>query len=715
MPTRPLLTLLLLLTAALVRPAAAQTVGESWTQANGPVGGDVRHLAVDAQGRLWAGSAAGLYASVSGEPAWRKLNRTPFDFRAVRRVLPRAGGSLLVLTGDSLFLGSENGGWRVPVSVGGWAWADAWTGGCWALTQAGQLWRANASAQDWQAADLPPGLDRAVSLFVQPDGGVWVGAEDTLRVWFLPAGGEGWREASEGLLPDGDWEAPAAWAAANDTLYIGTRNHQLFARALNAETWEVRAAANPSAGAITALTAADGRLFSGTDRGVVRRSADGGRTWRAIFSLPSSDSIYTILQHAGRVFVGAYRSGCIELHGDADRSPRNIGLIATAPELVAWAGDSALVTAVRDVGLFRSLDAGQSWETASAGIGGTQYLDLTTGGGRLWAAVLGADKVYVSRDSARSWEGIGRSLPDFGANCLVWRQNEFDSRLYAGTTRQGVHYWSGFDWKALPQVGLPSPSIQQLAVDLEGRLLAYVSGEGVYEYQEDVERWTPRNLGLATTLVQGLYAGAGFDSLYAAAGDQLFVWRGEAGWASLRQFEGGSPTDPVYVTGVAQDSAGTLFVATKGLGIHAARIDSATGARVWEPYMDGLRNPRILDLKMGPKGWLAATTEGDGLFLRRPWASTDTVIDRKPGRMARAFLLYPNPARDRVWLRLPEGGGAPLDAELHDLQGRLVFHWRRVLPAGGDYVLRLPEELPAGLYVLTIGEGHGQTLWVVGP
>ena len=64
------------------------------------------------------------------------------------------------------------------------------------------------------------------------------------------------------------------------------------------------------------------------------------------------------------------------------------------------------------------------------------------------------------------------------------------------------------------------------------------------------------------------------------------------------------------------------------------------------------------------------------------------------------FGIYPNPAREEVFLRLPDD--APRDILLHDLTGRYVHEWKGL----SGPMLRLPlGELATGVYCVRVSTG----------
>jgi len=94
-------------------------------------------------------------------------------------------------------------------------------------------------------------------------------------------------------------------------------------------------------------------------------------------------------------------------------------------------------------------------------------------------------------------------------------------------------------------------------------------------------------------------------------------------------------------------------------------------------------------------------TYGFGLpdFLRAYWSVTDLPVRFVPGRME----VYPNPARDRIMIKLPEDQMGNYTLRFHDLSGR-VIHSRQVSIPGE---ISIPEYLLSGMYILEIYTDRG--------
>ncbi|MBK6777894.1 MAG: T9SS type A sorting domain-containing protein [Flavobacteriales bacterium] len=81
-------------------------------------------------------------------------------------------------------------------------------------------------------------------------------------------------------------------------------------------------------------------------------------------------------------------------------------------------------------------------------------------------------------------------------------------------------------------------------------------------------------------------------------------------------------------------------------------------------------------------------------------ASSALEAEEETDGMGWDFTLYPNPAKDELFLRLPDD--APKEIVLHDLAGRQIHAWSSVVGP----VLRLPlGHLATGVYAVRVFNG----------
>ena len=152
--------------------------------------------------------------------------------------------------------------------------------------------------------------------------------------------------------------------------------------------------------------------------------------------------------------------------------------------------------------LLRSLDGGQTWDSQSPIEG---IIDLVVDPRRrgTWHAVS-CKGVFRSRDAGDTWQRVGRGLPTHlcplhwkGAVLAVDPQDS--QRLYLGTLKRGIFASSdgGTTFSSLSQ-GLPMEPVTTLLVDPtdSSKLYAGLAQKGVFRWNAERRRWTPLNQGL---------------------------------------------------------------------------------------------------------------------------------------------------------------------------------------------------------------------------
>ncbi len=91
-----------------------------------------------------------------------------------------------------------------------------------------------------------------------------------------------------------------------------------------------------------------------------------------------------------------------------------------------------------------------------------------------------------------------------------------------------------------------------------------------------------------------------------------------------------------------------------------------------------------------------------GVILLRPFLYDETTAISEPGMSSGSLRVYPNPASDHLFIKLPGGSFEPdMLVDLYDASGRLVQ--QKVIGKGSLDV----SELPTGIYFLRLKSGKG--------
>lgn len=355
--------------------------------------------------------------------------------------------------------------------------------------------------------------------FMSPDGG---------ETWLLPRRGP---QASQVLLLEASPEAPGV-------LYAGTRSplaQSGFVRTLawglwksdnSGGTWTMLPLGSPEALAVDPadprhlIAAAERRSRRGLAWTGIFESRNGGRTWKAILEKPlPAQANYNGPPRAQRLefdpanprtlYLGTLAGGFLKsTDGGRIWKPANKGLpfqrtcdsrfckANRVDEIVVDPGDPRVLYITFEFTVFRSVDRGETWERASAGLPafgvGAIAVDpdapgvLYAGAGAPNSPSQPPGTVYRSVDGGRSWMALA-PLPSASGHLLfgfgVADVRVTPAGLFVATGTKGVlrSVDDGQSWTAIP-AGLAVPYVSVLEPDpfAPERLYAGTPAHGAY-------------------------------------------------------------------------------------------------------------------------------------------------------------------------------------------------------------------------------------------
>ncbi len=208
------------------------------------------------------------------------------------------------------------------------------------------------------------------------------------------------------------------------------------------------------------VTSASPTAFASTETGRLFRSADGGQSWAEVSN-----------------WAG-------------------LGLITAIIPAPTYATDQTIFVAT-PTGMYRTLDAGQSWEAATFGLLDLDLLCLSCApdfatSGVLWAGTaLGG--FFRSRNQGLAWRESGAGLPDTAIQAVLPAPDfATTSLLFVGTEQEGVYrsHDKGITWE--PAGDLPAAtSVNALAASQQGDRYTLLAGTtaGIYCSTDQGESW----------------------------------------------------------------------------------------------------------------------------------------------------------------------------------------------------------------------------------
>lgn len=285
-----------------------------------------------------------------------------------------------------------------------------------------------------------------------------------------------------------------------------------------------------------------GTAFAGTDQGIYR-SWDTGRSWCL---LP--------------IGLGAPFGSKLRFDDPAIPTDNLVPAVITCP-----ANPSVVYTTRWGEGVYRSTDAGNTWQLRSGGVLDQHLYDLATSSDScdvVFAA--GADEgVFKTNDGGAYWQARNNGLRNLDTRSLVVAPGN-TNRLVLGTTNGayfstdgGTNWWDGG--------GLPLETIRALAVASDDTNVVYagMATQGIYKSTDGGVFWRSTNTGLGNAEVRALAIDP-FNPqvLYAGRDDGGGVYSsvdGGASWAAFNEDLGSRSIKSLWLDG---GSCHTLLAGT---------------------------------------------------------------------------------------------------------------------------------------------------------
>jgi photosystem II stability/assembly factor-like uncharacterized protein len=404
---------------------------------------------------ILASACSGIYRSDNAGQVWTKMQGIPGTHRRTHIIAQDPRSSNAIFVGTTLGLLKSADG--------------------------GKTWRHLTAEQiNWMVFDP---VDPRTLYLATEHAGIWKSADS----------GETFRPVNQGFAN----HRLSQMTSDGRRLYTSSAYEGLYGGVFVSDDggagWSLRANEAALAGrnlnSLTAAPGTDGLLFAASEDAVLK-SADAGKTWSPLPVQPSAAA-------------SASRSGRLRVH--------SLQAVRANKLLLLFAGT--------DGGVFRSANAGASWEQVkSAGLTGVPVLAIYAppdGASRLAAQTRTA--LFVSRDTGRTWQPA--SLPDSSYYLYdVALPPEADAPLLAATSRgllQSVD--GGAHWVPVTN-GVPAATVDSVRFHPGQRLEAFLVQYGrVYRSLDGGASWTPfpseglerssvRMLWFASDLPQRLFA-----------------------------------------------------------------------------------------------------------------------------------------------------------------------------------------------------------------
>ncbi len=392
---------------------------------------------------------------------------------------------------------------------------------------------ADQTGERWvQTNSTPPG--KISVLAIDPVTPTTIYAGTNAGVFKLIDGVNTWSAMNSGLTHR-TVQALAINPANQSTIYAGTIGG-IFKSLDGGDSWSPMNNGLPLDSSVLALAidpATPATIYAGTVEGVFK-SINGGTTWSAINSGLSPDSsVLTLVINPlapAIIYAGTDDSGVFKSN-DAGNSWNNMNCGPTGSVLSLVIDPLAPTTIYAGtwVGVIKSIDSGASWSAVNSG----------WSNGYVWALAIdplspatiyaGTDNgVFKTIDSGDSWIAVNSGLQ---SNSIVWAlaiDRFTPATIYAATSDNGgvfITTDSAGSWNIMSS-GLTNSDVAALAIDrfTPTTIYAGTSG-GVFKSLDSGNSWSARNSGLCQISCNVLLLAidpVNPATIYAATSDGLF-------------------------------------------------------------------------------------------------------------------------------------------------------------------------------------------------
>lgn len=504
-------------------------------------------------------------------------------------------------------------------------------------------------------------------------------------VWWSANGGDTWKPRNTGLPVH--TQVLTLTADRTGTLYAGTVDDGVFRGANRGARWQSAGTGLPQ-GQIRALavdpSSSGTTVLAGTFAGVYRNT--GGRSWT--FAGGPADTVLSLafqrsFQRSGRACAG-YVSAGIFRSADAgatwqpalDGPPAGaVFALAAGPETVfAGLAEGHPVSG----GLYRSLDAGATWEPSQSGLTGlsVRHVAVDPSDSRTIYATADPAALFKTTDRGQSWTPLDFGAPaettGFIGPLLI--DPAHPATVYAGCDPCGPLLRSddgGATWQRLPA---DTGAVFDLATDPGAAGALWAAADGLFHSADRGATWERQNLGTTDSdqLIEVEVSPRDPAVVY-VTGEAVFpgrpprfeprIFRTADGGATWARRDAGLPQEPILALALDPADAATLWVALLSGGIYRSTDSGLTWTLV-SRIPGNLESSLVADLTASPPAAL--------YLVRQTFGSPSSVLrSLDEGRSW-------TPLRTGLGVRIPEvlvvDPGDPRQLLLGTLNGS-VLSW----------------------------------------
>jgi photosystem II stability/assembly factor-like uncharacterized protein len=481
--------------------------------------------------------------------------------------------------------------------------------------------------------------------------------------------GESWTTSSTGLLDTMGWDlkvdGPNLFACGRGNYPFDSRA-AIFRSTDSGASWQSASNGLPDSTGHQ-FARKGGSLFLATNSGVSLSTND-GLDW--IPKGPGHFPIYALVTYGTNLIAGT-RSG-VYLSSDDGRHWQHVGFSSSAANHLAVV-DSVLFVSTHEGyyhgEILRSKNAGQSWESVTAGKPVEASLFnpvrlLFGAGSKLFGGATNNFSFMYSSNLGESWEPYDWTLSVDWADVMI----DNDTNYFLGSSGRVVHLLSknGKGYRELDS-GMRNPSASNSHITsliVKGAtLLASTNDQGVYRSTNFGEYWEKSNAGLTDPYVSSLVSIGNYLIAATYAGK---IYRSSDDGESWVRTASGINGVKYYVYSFLR-KGGNIFAPTDN-GVFLSTDIGLT----WSNISQGLTNLKVNELAiMGNDLYVA--TEGQGVWKRplSELAITNGVSNHLIVREQR-IQVYPNPPSHFTTIKFSTTERGAANVKIVDILGSEV-------------------------------------------
>ena len=666
-----------------------------WRQTNGPFGGEIRALAVNASGHIFAGVwAGGIFRSTDDGASWTSL-RDPQ--RSIYSLAVNNLGHIFAVVSvtDGRILRSTNNGDSWTRADSGIPGSDVTSifsqrnGDLYVGTPGSGIFRSTDNGMFWTNAN---GLGLTASYICcfasDSRGDIFIGTED--GIFNSTDNGEHWAHVGLSGIPIREIiidDSGHMFAG-----YFNTVDGGIYRSIDSGRTWTKFDKGLTDKNFRALNRSSNGNLFVATTYGGVYRSTDNGENWMQTNSGLKNLFVRSLaIDSSGRVFAGTGNGVAASTNNGDTWS--YIGVPHSfATSLSISREDNVFVSTYQ--GVFRSTDNGESWlETALAG---NAILECFTINSSEYIFAGSSSNVFYSTNTGEEWHQIDSGLSTY----VISFACDSNSHVYAGT-ESGIRRLDN-DFKGWSAAGLDSFMVNSIAIAPSGNLFAGTERlipyfhNGVFRSADGGLNWTHV---LDDTTISCLLIDS-YGWIIAATKSIIpKMYRSTNNGESWTVVGSGLRGN---IQSLAKNSTGHIFASTP-----AGVFRSTDHGEHWTDVSLGLPTLTIADLCLNSKGYIFAASYGNGVY-RSTQSTTD--IHEPIADFPQSFWLeqnYPNPFNPTTNFEFRIANFGFVNLKIYDMLGREVATLVNENKAAGNYTIEWnASNFSSGVYFYKLQVGN---------